>query len=54
MYRMCSTRDLSYGILYTWGLLMPAVRIVKVGAMFDVCRSFLYISEKVPVHSITS
>lgn len=52
-------RDLSYGILYTWGLFMPAVRIVKVGnhivgEMFDVCCSFLYISEKQPVRIITS
>lgn len=36
MDRRCSTRDLSYGILYTWGLFIPAMRIVKVEAMFDV------------------
>jgi hypothetical protein len=54
MYRRCSTRDFSYGILYTWGLFIPSMSIVKVGAMFDVSRSFLYISEELEVHSITS
>jgi hypothetical protein len=54
MYRRCSTRDLSNGILYTWGLFMPAMRVVKMGnqsvvAMFDVCRLFLYNFEKLPV-----
>jgi len=54
LYYRCSTRDLRYGVLYTWELFMSAVRIVKVGAMFDVYRSFLYLSEILPVHSITS
>jgi hypothetical protein len=54
VYRRYSTRDLSYGILYTWGLFMPAMRIVKMGnqsavAMFDVCRLFLYNFENLPV-----
>jgi hypothetical protein len=54
MYRRCSTRDLSYGSLYTWGLFMPAMRIVSVGAMFDVCRFFFVYFRKTTSTHITS
>ena len=43
MYHRCSTRDLSYGVVYTWGFFMSAVRIVKVGAMFDVVRFCIFL-----------